>query len=216
MNPTDEQISAWIDGNLSPDQAQQMAQAIAADSNLKDRIEKMRNIDRLVRMAVPEDTALPPELMERLGLKQFSAKGTVVPFAPRDRVAAASVQIAGRKMPWQSRWKIAAQVALVGFVGLGMALWLAPSAKGPEAEYHALGSKRAPDATAPTAIVLFDETVSADEARMAAEAVGGMIAGEQTAAGAWPIAIASDARDEALGKLRLRDDVILAEPVEGH
>lgn len=215
MKPTDEQISAWLDGTLPPDEAARFAKAMEGDEEMANRIDSMKTIDALVRQAVPLDDAVPPVLMERLGLRQAAAADNVVPFRSRasdDRPATSTGASPGRRF---ATWQIAAQIALVACVGIVGVAWFSPATKEPEAAYRALSASGSQPGTAPAALVIFDEAVDAQEASLIARSVGAEIAGEQTATGAWPLSLDPAEREDVLARLRLRDDVVLAEPMDG-
>lgn len=215
MKPTDEQISAWLDGNLPPDEAEKLVAAVQGDADLKDRIDSMRNIDALVRKAVPLDETIPTELLERLGLGRGNPQGNVIAFAPRRASPSTLVPAMEDRFRRSGIWQIAAQVAMIACVGLVGALWLVPASREPENSYRALSASSSPSIASPTAIVLFDDDVTAAEARLIVERLGASIAGEQNAAGAWPLLVKPANREVILGALRQREDVLVAEPIDG-
>lgn len=215
MKLEDEKLSAWIDGALDEEEARQLATLAAQDAELAGRAGQLRRIDELVKSAVPEEE-VPQDLLERLGLAGRAGTNVVNLAAERSRrlaePAAAAPQRPAARF-WDSR-KVAAILVLVA-TGLATASWLnAPQQRQAEPSYRVLGD--APQAAVSTnALVMFTGDVDTGKARAIVASAGGSIAGGRTAAGAWKLAFDPVRRDAALAALRSRDDVTMAEPLDG-
>ncbi|MCB2079332.1 MAG: hypothetical protein KDE55_16750 [Novosphingobium sp.] len=217
MKPTDEQISAWLDGALPPADAERFAAALQQDKDLRDRIEAMSSIDGLVRKAIPLDETVPDDLLDRLGLQHSSVPDNVIALVSHGKIVGVSAPDRRHRSVRLVDWRIAAQVALVACLGVAGAVWLSPASDKPEASYRALsadGVSSGIDDNA-SALVLFDDTVNAEAARQIAESLGARFSGDQTASGAWMLLVDPEKKDYVLETLRQRDDVIVAEAING-
>lgn len=224
--PTDEMISAWLDGTLDDEGARRMTDFAARDETFARRAERLRQIDNLVRAAVPAEPELPADLLERLGLApaRAAAPATTWPSAGVVDLAAARQERAARNAaPTQfpavrsGFFRMAAQLALVAGVGLAVVVVSRPTDRieGPAADYRALGS--APDAVAKNAnaLVKFAPGVAAADAGKIASAAGVQLLGSPSQAGAWKAFVAPGKRAAALDALRSQPLVIMAEPIDG-
>lgn len=209
MTFTDEQITAWLDGEASPSEAAAIEAALAADAGLADRIAGLRGNDALLREAFPLDDAASPELLARLGLAAPAAQ--VI-----DLAAARERRTAPPRKSWTAdRWRIAAQFLLIaGIGGLFVSQWPTspvPSKQAPG--YRVLGNK-APRAAA-NGLVMFNSGVGPQEIAAILRDAGAQQVGAPTSANALRVAIRADRRDTVLAKLRARPEVSLAEPIDG-
>lgn len=215
----DIEISAWLDGMMDKDGALAMTELAASDETMAARAERLRHIDDLVRSAVPAEEAIPPELLERLGLSGVATADKVVNLAAarkergrRAEARAARTAPVGRN----GLWRIAAQVALVAGLGASLALWNASSnTRQGDASYRTLSDAAQPAALRANAMVVFAPGVDAAGARAIAAGAGARLIGEPNAAGAWKLALAPARRDAVLAALRADDRVTLAEAMDG-
>lgn len=208
----DEDISAWIDGELDEATAQRITQLARQNAAVADTARQFRRVDALVREAIPEEP-VPPALLERLGLAA-SGRSNVIDLAAkhkRSREAAIGAPPTSAPRRWDQR-RIAAMAALF-IIGLAVTSFLVLRGPTAPASYRTLGSE--PQAERANALVLFSSDVEASEAHSIIAAIGGSIVGDQTAAGAFKVAIDPDRRDGELELLRDRPDVRLAEPLDG-
>lgn len=218
MKRSDEEISAWLDGQLPPHHAARIATELETDDELQGRVASLQEVDDLVRKAVPLDDAVPVELLERLGLGQAPAETNVLPlaFSRPHRRSSAKVTAGGPGTGNRRWWKAAAQVALVACLGLAGAAWLGSADGDRAAPYRTLSAPAASQVGGdPSAIVLFDESVSEAQARTIIRSAGATIAGERTASGAWPIGLDPAESEDILTELRKSEEVLLAESIEG-
>jgi len=227
MSMSDDRISAWLDGDLSPEDSRLMEQRVAADPVLAARADRLRSLDDLVRQAVPLEETLPQELLARLGLttpEQPSA--TIIDFAAaREARKAASPAAPARFAAFTGGgWRIAAQVLIVLGIGFGAMHWLSAPIQNTvgqntqDAAYHMLGD--APSAASQVnaranALVVFSDGTDAAEVQAIAGMVGARIIGGRTGGGGWRMGIDPARRDAVLEQLRARDDVRMAEPLDG-
>jgi negative regulator of sigma E activity len=216
MMPDDEAIAAWLDGTLDPDGARRMTELAANDEAFARRVARLRQLDDLVRAAVPTEDSIPDALLARLGLAPAPAGSAVVvdlAAARQERAvrAAPAVRAGGG---WR---RLAAQLALVAGVGLAVAVLSRPAeqAADPAAQYRALGAAPAAASREANALVKFAPGVAADEAGRIAGAAGARLFGAPNAAGAWKAVVAPSHRDAALGALRGDSRVVMAEPIDG-
>lgn len=96
---TNEMLSAYIDGELAPEEMERVARAIAADELLAARLVQFRRVDRLLTefSSAIDAQPLPPAVLALLeppcadaGVPARSEPGAVVlPFARRHRRAGA-------------------------------------------------------------------------------------------------------------------------------
>jgi len=219
--PGDEQLSAWLDGGLDADGNAKMADLAARNEDVAARAARLRRMDELVRAAVPEEEAVPAELLARLGLAAPAA-GSAAPAADVIDLAAARAARtapAPAPRPWfTGMGRIAAQLVLISGLGLGIMLALGhnrqPAAPQVSADYRVLGdaSRAAPPANA---LVRFGPGVSAAEASALTREAGGSLVGQPSATGTARLAIDPARRDAVLARLRATPGVILAEPLDG-
>ena len=216
----DARLSAWLDGELDKDGTEQMSDRIAFDEVLRQRADRLARLDELVRAAVPEEP-LPAELLVRLGLAPRESADVVdLAAARRER----GVGPARTTVPaWRTgMWRIAAQVLVVGGIGLGAVLALAPNhdrlAPGqtaPDAAYRTLSDHPSAVQPAVNALVVFSDATDPATARRIAGAAGASLVGEPTAGGAWKASIAPTRRDAVLAVLRRDARVSMAETIDG-
>jgi len=206
----EERISAWIDGMLDSEGSAAMKTQAMSDEAVAKRAQRLRQMDDLVRAAVPAEDAVPDALLSRLGLSNASAASNVVDLAARrdDRPHRSSPAF-GR------HWRMAAQVALVGAVGLALVTWQAPRGTSEDtgAAYRALSdaSRRAPAEV--NGLVVFAPGTDAQAARAVVESAGGRLVGQPNQAGAWKLAAPAAQRDSILATLRADARVAMAEPI---
>lgn len=211
MTVTDHQLSAWLSGSLTAEEAAGIRAAMDADPALAARAARLRQLDDLVRQAVPLSPAADDALLARLGLATAPAPdpAQVIDLAEaRTRRAPAPVRPAT-----SPRWRIAAQVALVAGIGLAVAQLLperSPSLA--EGAYRTLADA---DGARPNAdgLVLFAPGTPPQQARAAVLAAGGTILGTPTETGALRVKATGPDRDDMLARLRARPEVIMAEPI---
>jgi len=212
----DAAISAWLDGEIDKDGDAAMTKLAASNEAFAARAQRLRHLDELVRSAVPADEAIPAALLERLGLADVAEAPKVVSLAEAREARARAAQ-GGSVLPGTSRfWRIAAQVAIVAGLGLGLAVWNGP-ARSPQdqAAYRTLSNASAPSAVRTNGIVVFAPGIGADKARAIAATAGARLVGEPNAAGAWKLSAASGRRDAVLAALRADKSVVMAEAVDG-
>jgi hypothetical protein len=114
--PSEEEIAAWVDGVLGPDDARRVAEAVAADPDLAAAAERLRNLNALLRETyrAPLDEPVPERIAAALQGQPPPVQGTVVPFRRPARAAWAPAALA-------------AGVALAAGIGLG---WLVQPREG--------------------------------------------------------------------------------------
>jgi len=211
-------LSAWLDGELDTDGAEAMSELVAGDEALAARAQRMSRIDDLVRAAVPEEP-VPAALLERLGLAAPAAASSaeVVDLSAMRRQREEHRRAAAPAARPRLLWRIAAQVAVIGGVGVAAALWFAPHGPGvPQFhEYRTLSNRPQVAAPAVNAMVIFGEAVDPAVAHRIAGAAGANLVGTPNAAGAWKAAIAPGRRDAVLSTLRADPRVAGAEPIDG-
>ena len=140
--------------------------------------------------------------------------------ARRERTRSAAPAALHRRWSGPALWRIAAQVLVIGGVGLGAALWLAPDDRQaePAAAYRTLSNApRAARFAAPAinAVIVFENGTDPVAARHIAAAAGAQLVGLPNDAGAWKASIAPRRRDTVLEALRQDHRVTMAEPVNG-
>lgn len=216
--PSAEELSAWLDGELDRAGAQDMAQRVAADEKLAARVRDARNLDDLLRQAIPEEP-VPDALLERLGLLDRPASAEVVDMAAareaRARKAAGQPAPLGRPKLVGPKWaRIAAQVAVVASIGLAVAVWQGPLLPTQaDAPYRTLSNA---GRTAPAnGVIVFAAGTDARTAADIARSSGALLVGEPNAAGAWKLSMPAGQRSAILESLRHDGRVSLAEPIDG-
>lgn len=211
MKPTDEQISAWLDGALPDPEALALEAALERDAGLAERVARLESNDDLLRTALPLDENVPQELLARLGLAEEPVPRVVDIASARQKRAARATGGWGWTLGMRSAgWRIAAQVLVV--VGLGSTVVHWSNVRGPdEAPYRTLGDpvKPAPG----NAIIMFRSDIDDRQARDLIASMGSKVVGNPTAAGAYRVLIAANQRDAVLTRLRALPEVQLAEPV---
>lgn len=210
----DERICAWIDNMLDDEETQEMTRLVANDDALAARAARLQHLDALVRAAVPEEAALPPALLDRLGLGRPDGAGASVIHLKEVRAAndAAAKRPAGR-VAGHRAWRIAAQLALVGALGVALAVWQAPGDRADRAQFRTLSDAARPSGPV-NAIVMFAPGVDADTARTIAKGAGVSLIGKPNEAGMWKLSVPMGRRAAVLEMLRSNAKVSLAEPVD--
>lgn len=213
-------LAAWLDGELDKEGTQDMDARISADPHLASQVERWRHVDALVRSAVPEEP-VPAALLQRLGLSDEPAPATVVDLASARRLRSTQ-QASAATARWSgpALWRIAAQVLVIGGVGIGASLWFAPRQAAPEpsATYRTLSdAPRTSRAATPviSAVVVFTDDTQPARARAIAARAGARLIGEPTSGGGWKASIAPGRRDAVLAVLRQQPEVTMAEPIDG-
>jgi hypothetical protein len=113
MRPTDEQLTAYVDGALPPAEAQEIEVVLQTDAEARAYVETLRKVNALVREAMDQLVPPPPAaLVEKISAMEVSPQRTtnVVPLSRVRRTAPTSVR----------RYAMAASVAAV--VGLTAAI----------------------------------------------------------------------------------------------
>ncbi|MDF8331750.1 hypothetical protein [Novosphingobium cyanobacteriorum] len=209
----DARLSAWIDGMLDEQGDEAMRELIAGNAVAAARADRLRHMDALVRQAVPQEDELPAGLLARLGLADAPAQesSNVVSLASaRDARVAKPVAAPANRL-----WRIAAQVALVGGVGLTLATFAVPHGPKPdEADYRALSNASRSAPADVNALVVFAPGTDEARARALSGKVGARLVGAPNDAGAWKLAIDPARRDAVLAGLRADPQVTMAEPVD--
>ncbi len=218
--PSDEAISAWLDGAADDIQSQEIEAALANDPAFADHVAALAAADDLVRAAYPIDAQVSDELLLRLGLVNSAPAqaapqpapqtAQVIDFAARTRAPSAPVRRA-----WPGNLsRIAAQVVLVaGLGGLATGWWMmSPGAESADAQYRALGNA-AQDSGA-NAIVMFRATTSAADAKALLAKSGAQLVAGPSEAGVWRVAVAPTQRDAVLARLRTAPQVTMAAPID--
>lgn len=212
--PDDDTIAAWLDGALDVEGARRMTELAARHEALARRVERMRHVDDLVRLAVPAEEAVPDALLQRLGLAS-AGDSTVVSLAD---VRAARTQPSPARRTGGAMLRMAAQLALVAGVGLAVLVLARPGdrVQDPAAAYRALGSAPSAEARSANALIRFAPGIAATEADRIAQGAGIRLIGEPNAAGAWRAVVEPGRRAASLEALRADTRVIMAEPIDGN
>ena len=211
---SDEALMVYLDGQLEPGRAQAIEAALAEDAALRARLAELQHVDEQVKAAFePLLQPVPDRLLERIRAArpaEPTAADNIFALAPRTRPAEETAPpaptVAVRTRSWVG-WAVAAQLALV--VGAGL-LFHAPSQG--DAAYRALGS--APAAATGDLLVIFNPETPERRLREALKSVDARIVGGPTATGAYLLQVAPSRRAAALGQLRGRADIIMAQPVD--
>jgi hypothetical protein len=82
ITPTDEQLSAYLDGELDDHEADRIEQQAETDPELRKRIDRLAAVDHRLRAAFPVVPEEPAVARIAAKLKETS---TVVPFPPRQK-----------------------------------------------------------------------------------------------------------------------------------
>lgn len=211
--PGDEELGAWLDGEMDKGGAADMAEIVARDDRVAMRVQRIKRLDDLVRRAVPEEE-IPDELLHRLGLSEPAASARIVSLdaarQARTRQSGMTRPVAGR-MPLM---RIAAQVTLVVGVGSAAILWQSQMKPGEvDANYRALSDAARP---APSnGVVIFTAGTDAGTAQAIARSAGARLVGPPNEAGAWKLVAPTGRRDAILAALRKNERVTLAEAIDG-
>lgn len=215
--PSDEVISAWLDGAADEAQSRDIEAALASDPVFADHVAALAAADDLVRAAYPIDAQVSDELLMRLGLVDpvpvhaAQQSADVIDFS----AARARKQPAPVRRTWPGNLsRVAAQVALVvGLGGLATGWWMmAPGADSPDAQYRALGN--ANQDTSANGVVMFRATTSAADAKQLLAKSGAQLVAGPSEAGAWRVAVAPAQRDAVLARLRAMPEVTMAAPID--
>ncbi len=216
-NITDEQLAAWLHGSLEGDEALRIEKLVLDRADLAQRVMHLQKLDDIVRQAIPKEETLPDELLARLGITAVPATDNIVDFATAraNRAPLAKPQKTYFAAFSAGGWRVAAQLVLVIGLGVGAAQWMfQPKTARDNGNYHVLGETEGNVAT-PNAMLLFVSDVDPSEAKAIIKQSNGRVIGMPTDAGVWKIYINPAQRDEVLGKLRAKDEVRMAEPVDG-
>ncbi len=216
MNISDEQIAAWLHGELTGEEAASMGKLIAGDPEATRRADRLRLLDEQVRQAIPE-TPLPKELLSRLGLASTPVTADVVDLgkvrAERSEASQARPRHTARFTSGALR--IAAQLLIVIGIGFGAMQWArGPDRPAREANYRTLGDAPSAQSSA-NLLIMFRDKAGSSEANVLANRVGAELVGGPTAAGAWRFAIDPARRDRVLDELRSMPEVSMAEAIDG-
>lgn len=216
-NVTDEQLAAWLHGNLDGDEARQMEQLMAQRDDIAQRVTHLQKLDDMVRQAIPFEDRLPDELLARLGIMPVQEADNIVDFATARANHAQSAE--PKKTYFASLasggWRVAAQVVLVIGLGIGVGQWMFQPETAPEkGAYHVLGEDENGIA-APNAMLLFQPDVDPADAKALIRQFNGQVIGAPSDTGVWKIYIKPALRDEVLVRLREKEEVRMAEPVDG-
>lgn len=108
---SDEDIAAWIDGSLSPKEAERVAKAVAEDPEMAGKVREIEALNALLRRAydAPMREEAPPAILAALG-----RAGPNVTALPRRRLSA-----------W---WPVAAAAGVALAIGLGIGTMTGPEA----------------------------------------------------------------------------------------
>lgn len=209
----DETLAAWLDGALDAEGVRRMTELAAQREDLSRRMERMRHLDDLVRLAVPAEKAVPDALLARLGLAPAGA-ATVVSLAA---ARAARTQATPVRRSGSALMRMAAQLALVAGIGLAVFVLARPAdrAQDPAAAFRALGSTSGAEASSANALIRFAPGIEAPEADRIARSAGIRLIGQPNAAGAWKAVVEPGRRAASLEVLGMDARVIMAEPIDG-
>jgi len=223
--PDDQQLSAWLDSGLDEEGSMNMADLAARNEDVAARVARLRQMDELIRAAVPQEDEIPAELLARLGLAPAAAAGPaeVIDLAAA-RAARSAAAPARQPLRFAGFGRIAAQLVLVLGLGLGAMLALCPNRAGQapagpaaaspgQADYRVLGDA-GPAAPAANALVRFAPGVDAAAAEALSRNAGATLIGPPSASGTARLAIDPARRDAVLARLRETTGVVLAEPLD--
>jgi len=145
--------------------------------------------------------AIPPEL-----------PGEWAALRERD-MASARAEAVGRRWPTFTRGGIAAIAASqIAIIGLGIGVY-EMVARPDRAIYHTLSAPASGGAQG-NIIVIFRPDSREQAFRATLTAVNARLVDGPTAAGAYVLSVAPDRRDQVLGDLRARADIVLAQPID--
>ncbi|MCG8440516.1 MAG: zf-HC2 domain-containing protein, partial [Caulobacterales bacterium] len=119
MTITDEELSAYLDGEVPPERAAELRAALQSDAELASRFASLRAADKLVQEAYDAifEEPVPPDVLELLEPARTRRRS---PFA-RVRETARGVRAAS--VGWATG--LATAAALV--VGVGLGVFLSPN-----------------------------------------------------------------------------------------
>lgn len=217
-DPTNQELSAWIDGGLNEAEDVRMMDLAASREDIAARAARLRRMDDLVRAVVPAEESIPDELLARLGLAKqaVSTSAQVIDLAAArsDRPAAIAPARRWLSGPW-AQARAAAQILLV--LGLG-AVAVTVTRQGPESQfdaaYHTLSDGSGMEAQANAVMVLAKGT-SLTRAGAIAEDAGARMIGVPGETGAVRLAIDPARRSQVLARLRADREVLMVEPLDG-
>ncbi len=210
--PSDEMLSAWLDGELSEADSAMVEASVNADPSLLDRVSALQRNDALLREAFPQVESVPTALLARLGLNEVESR----PAAEVVDLASERAKRAAQTKPrWTAaKWKVAAQLVLVvGIGGLVGSQWVRAPAPAEHKLYQTLGNGKVLQPA--SALILFRHDVQDVEARRMLQAVGAKIVDERTVNNAYRVDIPAEKRAAALAMLRKKPQVEMAEPING-
>jgi len=205
---SDDALMAYLDREADPERVATIEAALSSDPRLRARLAAMSARDDTVRSAFDAllERPVPASLVAAARKGSSSRADNVVPLKARP---SASPSRFGGAPRWVG-WALAAQAAVLAGAVVLTQVPHAPQA--PAAEYRALGV--APTAEPANAIVIFKPETRESDLRGALAAADARMVGGPTAAGAWLLHVAPQARATALQALRHRPDIVLAEPVD--
>lgn len=209
--PDDQEIAAWLDGELDKDGANRMARLVAADQDVALRADRIRHLDGLVRQAVPQEE-IPAGLLERLGLAETPSSAVVIDLDAARLARAKAEKASAGTARRAAMYRIAAQVAFVTALGAGVTLWQFSATRN-DAAYHTLSDARRP--VPANGVVVFTPGTDVAIAKAIAGSAGAALVGTPNEAGAWKIAIPAGRREAVLASLRRDERVALAEAIDG-
>jgi anti-sigma factor RsiW len=210
---SDEALMAYLDGEAGAASERAIEAAMARDPALRARLEALECGDRNLRAAfdVMLEEPVPDKIVQFVWAQRPSLRPAAAPV--RKPPASAGWFDAVRRgwgaSPAWLGWAAAAQFALLVVAG---AVILQGRIGAPTAQYHALGS--APQAAAANLTVIFRPETPERSLREALGAARARIVGGPTEAGAYLLQTADAERAAALGRLRARPDVVMAEPLD--
>lgn len=216
-NITDEQLAAWLHGSLEGDEALRIEKLVSDRADLAQRVMHLQKLDDIVRKAIPKEETLPDELLARLGITAVPTTDNVVDFATvrANRASSPKPKKTYFAALSSGSLRVAAQLVLVIGLGVGAAQWMfQPKTAQDKGDYHVLGEDE-DNVAPPNAMLLFRPDVDPNDAKAIIKQSNGRVIGVPTDAGVWKIYINPALRDEALSKLRAKDEVRMAEPVDG-
>jgi hypothetical protein len=104
---------------------------------------------------------------------------------------------------------LAASQIIVLFLGVGAYDWLRERNR---ADYHGLSASS--PVRSGNLIVMFQPGITEQQFRAALTGIGARLVDGPTAAGAYVLSVPQNRRDPVLQTLRIRDDVLLAQPLD--
>jgi len=102
FTPSDDQISAWLDGTLSPEETAALEAAMDADPALAERVLRWQENDAKLKAAIPEEP-VSADLLARLGLQEPAPTSTVTNLADA-RAAKVEAEAAKASLLTRLRW----------------------------------------------------------------------------------------------------------------